>query len=155
MLDLRDGYGGAWWEYLDPFFSDRSGYFKSASHSSDVVWGDSGPDPRANDGYWDGPLVVLINDGTRSGKESLAYQFKRSGRAQLIGSTTAGAFTAGYGGHADRDGSYLLYLSVAEMVLDGNRIEGIGVNPDVVVPDSPGRDAPLATALEHFGCGRG
>jgi len=27
ILGLRDGSGGAWWLYLDPFFADRDDYF--------------------------------------------------------------------------------------------------------------------------------
>lgn len=99
-----------------------------------------------------GPLAVIINSGTRSGKESLAFQFKKGDRATLFGTTTAGAFTAGRGVFADRTADYILYLSVQELILDGTVIEGTGVTPDVVVPDDARRDGPLAAALDHLGC---
>ena len=31
ILDLRDGFGGAWHSYLDPFFEDRTGFFVPTS----------------------------------------------------------------------------------------------------------------------------
>lgn len=151
ILDLRDGYGGAWWDYLDPFHPDRSEYFgfttRNAQGTSDIMR----PDPQVNSDAWTGPLVVIINEGTRSGKESLAYQLKKGERATLFGSTTAGAFTSGRGVFADR-ADYMLYLSVQEILLDGTVIEGVGVSPDVVVAEESGVDAPLAAALNHLGC---
>ena len=115
ILDLRDGYGGAWWDYLDPFFPDRQSYF-AATRLDGVSTERLLAEPAQNPEYYSGPLVVLINAGTRSGKESLAFQFAKTQRATLIGTTTAGAFTAGMGVFSDRpDADYLLYLSVAEM----------------------------------------
>ena len=96
---------------------------------------------------------MLINGGTRSGKESLAWQFKRSGRARLFGTTTEGAFTAGRGIFADRNAPYMLYLSVAEYQLDDTKIEGVGVAPDVEVERTGADDLPLRAALKHLGCG--
>ncbi|MGE0621982.1 MAG: S41 family peptidase [Pseudomonadales bacterium] len=152
VLDLRDGHGGAWWEYLDPFFADRERYFAFTIVGRD---GESEPfraEPRANPDAWLGPLAVLINDGTRSGKESLAYQFKHTGRATLVGTTTAGAFVAGYGAFADRDADYAMMMAVEERRLDGTVIEGIGVAPDITVPEREGVDAPLDAALEALSC---
>lgn len=155
VLDLRDGYGGAWWPYLDPFFPDRDSYFRFTSFDSEgeseVVHAQAQENPDA----WGGPLAVIINDGTRSGKESLAFQFKKSGRAKLFGTTTAGAFSAGRGVFVDRDADYIYYLSVAEFRLDGTVIEGVGVSPDVIVHEAADRDAPLQAALEHLGCNSG
>ena len=37
ILDLRDGYGGAWWPYLDPFFSDREDYFVATAFNAEGV----------------------------------------------------------------------------------------------------------------------
>jgi carboxyl-terminal processing protease len=46
---------------------------------------------------WEKPIVLLINDGVRSGKEIFAYAMKKSKRATLVGSTTAGEVAAGAG----------------------------------------------------------
>jgi len=152
VLDLRDGFGGAWWPYLDPFFADRRGYFVATVHSGGAPE-TLEAEPADNPGAYRGPLAVLINGGTRSGKESLAFQFAKSGRGRLFGATTAGAFSAGQGVFADRpDAGYLLYLAVAEYRLDGAVIEGVGVAPDQDVAEVFGVDAPLAAALRYLGC---
>jgi carboxyl-terminal processing protease len=101
--------------------------------------------------HYDRPLVVLINEGTRSGKESLAYQFRQGDRATVVGTTTAGAFTAGRGLLTDPAQPYFLFLASAEPRLDGQVIEGVGVAPHVAVPyrvTADGDDPQLARALE-------
>ncbi len=152
ILDLRDGYGGAWWAYLDPFFPDRDEYFTSTNIDSQGEGRTLRVEPQKNPDAWDGPLAVIINGGTRSGKESLAFQFKKSGRVQLFGSTTNGAFAGGLGAFVERDVNYILYLAVRESRLDGITLEGIGVSPNVVVPEETGHDAPLSAALDHLAC---
>ena len=134
IVDLRGGFGGAGHGHLDPFFADRGSYFAYVIHPRTGETETIPAKPQKNVEHYPGPLVVLINEGTRSGKESLAYQFKKTGRAKLVGTTTKGAFTAGRGVFADRNDGYQLYLAVAEWRLDGARIEGVGVKPDVEVP---------------------
>ncbi|MEM6707795.1 MAG: S41 family peptidase [Pseudomonadota bacterium] len=132
ILDLRGGFGGAWYEYLDPFFPDRSEFYRFTvldREGSETF----SADPVATHGFYDKPMVVLINEGVRSGKEALAYQFKKS-RALVLGSTTAGFFSAGQGIFNEPDEPYFLYLSVAEFRLNDERIEGRGVTPSVTVP---------------------
>jgi carboxyl-terminal processing protease len=152
ILDLRDGYGGAWWPYLDPFFVDRETYFTATRVGADGESEVMKAEQRFNGDAWDGPMAVLINGGTRSGKESLAYQFRKTGRAKLFGDVSSGAFTAGQGGFADRDVDFMFYLSVFEMRLDGTVIEGVGVTPDVGIRPVAGKDLPLAAALIDLGC---
>lgn len=151
ILDLRGGFGGAWHDHLDPFFPDREGFFEVTSLDRDGAAEQFGPGPRRDVGHYDGPLVVLIDEGTRSGKEALAHQFRRSGRGLLVGATTAGAFTAGLGTPGD---GWFLYTAVAEPLLDGVVIEGRGVAPRVAVPwpvDAAGDGDPqLATARRHL-----
>lgn len=155
LLDLRGGYGGAWHPYLDPFFPDRSDYFEATMVGRDGTGETFGAEPRTNPDAWTGPLVVLVDEGVRSGKESLAHQFSRSGRAPLVGTRTAGAFTAGTDVLGDPlSVPYLLYLATAELLLDGRRIEGVGVAPDVAVPwpldDAPDHDPQLARGLAEL-----
>ena len=132
VLDLRGGFGGAWYEYLDPFFEDRSSYFSFAVENREGVQSFDA-DPVDAHIYYAGPMVVLINEGTRSGKEGLAYQFKTSGRATLVGTTTAGAFSAGRGMFNDSELPYFLLIAAAEYTLDGTKVEGVGISPDVEV----------------------
>jgi len=141
ILDLRGGFGGAWYPYFDPFFPNRKDYFNYTMISQSGESSSYSAEAKTNGEYFSGPMVVLINEGVRSGKESLAYQFKKNARATLIGATTQGAFTAGKSefNHAK---NYFLFIASAEGLLDGNKVEGVGIKPDIVVP------YPIAVSLE-------
>jgi carboxyl-terminal processing protease len=99
---------------------------------------------------WRKPLVVLIDGGSRSGKEVVSRTIQRHRLGTLVGERTAGAVLAGKINLLS-DGS-LLFLAVHDILVDGERLEGIGVTPDVQVPsDLPyaeGRDPQLERALE-------
>lgn len=93
------------------------------------------PDAQSNPGSYLGRMAVLIDDGSRSGKEALAYQFKKSKRATLIGTSTPGYFSGGGLFFLDQPKDYFLYLCVRrDSKLDGVEIEGVGVAPHVFVP---------------------
>lgn len=140
VLDFRDGWGGC-----NPAFV---GVFNDAVPALENI----GRDGKAQrfDSQWRGPLVVLINGGTRSGKEVVSYALKKHRRGFLVGKRTAGAVV---GGRcfllSDRS---LLYLAVADSRVDGERLEGIGVAPDVEVEDTlpyaAGADPQLDRALD-------
>jgi carboxyl-terminal processing protease len=91
-----------------------------------------------------------VNEGTRSGKEVLAYGMKSRGYGEVVGVRTAGAVRAGRA-FILSDNSLLL-LAVADVLVDGRRLEGEGVTPTVDVPMpleySAGRDPQLERALE-------
>lgn len=131
ILDLRDGFGGADPSFLDPFFTTDSG-----NHEIPQIFSK--------------PLIVLINDGVRSGKEWLAYILKERKRALLVGTRTKGYFLGGSPFQIDYN-YYLLYLAVSS---DPTMppLENNGVQPDVEVknnfPYSVGRDIVLTTARE-------
>jgi carboxyl-terminal processing protease len=133
ILDLRGGFGGAWYEHLDPFFPDRKGYFSFEVIDRNGVT-EYHPEPQENRFWYGRPMVVLINEGTRSGKEAVAYQFKASGRAVLIGTRTSGALSAGKGLLLEDGMRLIYYLAVAEYRLNGHRIEGRGISPNIRVP---------------------
>lgn len=144
ILDLRDGYGGNSLEDLDYFFRNPSGYptfiLKNREGKSD-----------SSIMVYDKPVVALINDGSRSGKELLAYSLKRSGRAPLVGINTAGAVLAGKLFPLDKRTA--LYLAVADGTVGGERLEGVGVAPDVVVEDDcseAGKHTQLLKAEEQL-----
>jgi carboxyl-terminal processing protease len=140
ILDLRDGWGGAQPHYLD-LFNARSPTMVSVdrhSHRSIVNF------------KWRKPVLMLVNGGTRSGKEILAYGFKTYGLGEIVGTRTAGAVLAGRA-FLLRDGSLLL-LAVLDVLVDGQRLEGIGVTPTVDTPFSleyaQGKDPQLERAVE-------
>ena len=132
IWDLRDGWGGAIPEYLDLFntraqtmqVTDRNG----ASELENVKWRK--------------PVAMLVNGGTRSGKEILAYGFKKYRLGEVIGSRTEGAVLAAT---AFLIGGGLLLLAVEDVHVDGERLEGVGVAPTIEVqadPVSMGRGDP-------------
>lgn len=128
ILDLRDGFGGASPEYIEPFMQK----------------------PNGSRAAYDKPLIILINDGVRSGKEWITYILKETKRATLIGSRTKGFFLAGMPFEIRKD-RFMLYLAVNE---DPSmpKLEGNGVFPDIQVsfdlPYSEGRDPVLDEAIK-------
>ncbi|MHC4703429.1 MAG: S41 family peptidase [Planctomycetota bacterium] len=98
------------------------------------------------------PVVVLINGGSRSGKEVLAYLFKKTGRGLLVGERTAGYVTGGR--KKDISSDSFLYYGASNMLIDGKCLEGVGVEPDVVVPFdmrfAAGKDIQLQRAKDEI-----
>jgi carboxyl-terminal processing protease len=152
VLDLRDGYGGAWWSHLDPFFKSTNDYFKATWLDRDGKTTDMLPEKKQNPQAYTKPMVVLINEGVRSGKEALAYQFKKTKRATLVGTKTAGFFVGGGAYFTEIELPYFLYLSSKGLLLDGINLEGNGVKPDIKVSypltTSSRMDPQLAEALK-------
>ena len=125
VLDIRGGWGGASPVYLN-FFTDRVMGFTSIRRDGTAVRFSSG---------WAKPVVLLVDDGSRSGKELLAHGFRTLGIGPIVGETTAGAVVSGML-NALSDGS-LLYVAVADATVGGERLEGRGVAPDIEVPFDP------------------
>ncbi|HYV46464.1 MAG TPA: S41 family peptidase [Myxococcaceae bacterium] len=140
VLDLRDGWGGADPSYLAMFF-----------HGVPVLSqiGRDGGTQRY-DRQVRTPAVVLVNGGSRSGKEAFAYGAKKHHLASVVGERTAGGVLFGTP-ICLGDGS-LLWLAVMDATVDGERLEGVGVEPDVAVPFDPryaaGADPQLERALD-------
>lgn len=91
---------------------------------------------------WTKPLVVLIDDRSRSAKEVFASQVRHLGLGTLVGQRTEGA-VLGATFHPLPDGSYL-ELATVSVPVRGESLEGRGVEPDVdvdyVIPYCGGRD---------------
>ncbi len=122
VWDLRDGWGGAQPYYLD-LFNARSPTMQVAGRDGET--GIVGA-------KWRKPVAALINGGTRSGKEVLAYGFKEYGLGPLVGSRTEGAVLAATAFLIGDQG--LLLLAVEDVLVDGKRLEGVGVEPTIPVP---------------------
>jgi carboxyl-terminal processing protease len=139
IWDLRDGWGGGQPYYLD-IFNNR---------------GLSMTLKERNDEYtvaarWRKPVVLIINGGSRSAKEVLAYGFKKYGYGEVVGTKSAGAVLAARA-FMQSNGDLLL-VAVADVVVDGQRLEGVGVTPDHEVPFdiryAKGADPQLAAAVD-------
>jgi carboxyl-terminal processing protease len=140
ILDLRDGWGGVDMGYLRLFTGKSPNILNTARDGS-----------RNNISYdWEKPVVALVNEGTRSAKEILAFGFQKYNIGKVIGSKTAGYVVAGRP-FLMKDGN-LLYLAVVNVSVDGERLEGKGVTPDIFVsfplPYAEGADPQKERAIE-------
>jgi len=122
IWDLRDGWGGAQPDYLDIFAPGPTMTMDGRRDNDDHIF----------NAKWRRPAVALVNGGTRSGKEMLTYGFKKYGYGEVVGTRTAGALLAGRTFYLS-DGSLLL-IAVADVTVDGERLEGRGVEPTIAVP---------------------
>ena len=85
VLDIRGGWGGASAEYLN-LFNDRIPVMSMQRRGHAM---------RALDSQWRKPVVLLVDGGSRSGKEILAWGFKRYDIGPVVGTRTAGAVVGG------------------------------------------------------------
>jgi len=122
VFDLRGGWGGAQPQYLD-LFNLRAPTMEVKDRNGETGFVDV---------KWRKPVAMLINEGTRSGKEVLAYGFKQYRLGELIGHRTEGAVLAATAFLIGDDG--LLLLAVEDVLVDGQRLEGVGVEPTIEVP---------------------
>ncbi len=140
VLDVRGGWGGASPDYLGLFAKRGIEVTGIRRDGSSFSFGSG----------WTKPVVLLVDKGTTSGKELLAHGVRALGIGPVVGERTAGAVLAGRF-NVLSDGS-LLYLAVNDVRVDGVRLEGRGVAPDVEVPFDPayaaGRDPQLEKAVE-------
>ncbi len=121
VWDLRGGWGGAQPQYLDLFNAHSPTMKVTARDGETDLVGVK----------WRKPVAALINEGTRSGKEVLAYGFKEYRLGELVGSRTEGAVLAATAFPVGDEG--LLLLAVEDVVVDGRRLEGAGVEPTIEV----------------------
>jgi carboxyl-terminal processing protease len=139
VLDIRGGWGGASPSYMDIF----------NPVAPDMTFTTRGGETRLVHPSWKAPVAMLIDEGSRSGKEVLAYAFKKHHVGILVGQKTAGMVLAGTCRPLN-DGS-VLYLAVQNVLVDGESLEGVGVEPDIKVdrdlPYSNGKDPQVEAAV--------
>jgi len=138
ILDLRDGFGGRPEGFGDPFFRPEA----------ELAWGMAGTEVKQPFGY-QRPLIVLINQGSRSAKEVFSYVIQRNRRATLVGLKTGGN-VLGTVPMRVNDWS-ILEIPMVTVKVDGVELEDRGVSPDVAVArefDENGKDLVMERALE-------
>ncbi|MGD1855211.1 MAG: S41 family peptidase [Leptolyngbyaceae cyanobacterium] len=147
VLDLRDGWGGAPLTALNVYTARGPSLTNIGRDRTPVTYRSQ----------WNKPVVMLVNGGSRSAKEILAYGFQQYDIGPVVGTTTAGAVTAGRAFIMPDDS--LLYVAVADVYVDETiRLEGVGVTPDVTVPfpveyaqgADPQKERAIATALDRL-----
>jgi carboxyl-terminal processing protease len=139
VLDLRGGWGGASPSYMD-IFNPTAPTLTFVNHEGKIL---------TVQPTWHTPVAMLIDDGSRSGKEVLAYAFKKHHVGILVGQKTAGMVLGGTC-RPLADGS-VLYLATHNVLVDGESLEGVGVEPDIKIerhlPYSAGKDEQVEGAV--------
>lgn len=102
------------------------------------------------------PVIVIIDDLTRSAKEMLAYLLKKQEHVLVIGTKTAGAVTGATMMNLPSGNSLMFPVASADSLkqfIDGTILEGVGVEPDerveYFIPYSAGGDRLYETALKR------
>lgn len=142
IWDLRYGWGGANPSYLD-VFNRKVPVLNTIDRDGGVI---------SFDQHWRKPAVMLADGTVRSGKEVLAYGFKKYGFGKIIGENTAGAVVAGRINVLSNGA--LLYLASRNALVDGEVLEGTGVAPDIHVPMNirylQGKDLQKDAAIDYL-----
>ena len=144
VLDLRGGWGGASPTYLN-LFRDQAVTLSTSDREGAE---------RRFASAWDRPVVLLVDETSRSGKEIMVHGFQALGIGPVVGARTAGAVVGGR--LMPLAGDDVLYLAVEDVHVDGRRLEGVGVAPDHPVPAplpyaagaDPQREAALGLAAK-------
>ncbi|MDH4197086.1 MAG: PDZ domain-containing protein [Candidatus Aminicenantes bacterium] len=89
-----------------------------------------------------GPKVCLVNEYSASDGDIFPYRFKQYKLGKLIGKRTWGGVVGIRGTLPLLDGGFLNKPEFAPFSLDGKQwiMEGIGVEPDIVVDNDPARE---------------
>jgi C-terminal peptidase prc len=155
VLDMRVNGGGAYTELYDLlslFASGEVGQFLRGRRAVDPLVVEA--DPIGNSQTI--PLVILIGRDTESFAEIFSGALRDVGRATLVGQPTAGNVEIIYPYDLE-DGSRLWLAEDTFESVSGERWEGGGVQPDIVVPgnwedlteaDDPQLDAALDEVLK-------
>jgi carboxyl-terminal processing protease len=123
ILDLRGGWGGTPATVLN-FYTGRGPNITSIVPRQGMQ--------TTTYSNWRKPVVMVVNEDSRSAKEILAFGFQQYEIGTVVGSKTPGAVVAGRP-FLMSDGS-VLYVAIADVLIDGTRLEEVGVTPDVTVP---------------------
>ncbi|HEX9942691.1 MAG TPA: PDZ domain-containing protein, partial [Thermoanaerobaculia bacterium] len=149
VVDARWNEGGFWpFHVVDVLARQRYLYV--------TEWRRAAGGGRLPDYILEGPSCMLINEISVSGGDALPYFYRERGVGKLLGSRTLGGFVGVWptrflidGGllNVPHEGSYESSEAWA--------IEGHGVEPDIVVRETPtelaeGRDPQLEAAVRHL-----
>jgi tricorn protease len=162
VLDERDGVGGLAHRpvcaLLDSTAPERLNaapacYTRNRNGTTSPDKYGSGSQGGRNAGKsWDKPVIMVMNEISRSDKEILPFTFRHLGIGFLVGMPTAGGVIGG-NEWTMQDGSRITVSVQGWFSADGRNLEGYGVPPDYRVAEThedllAGRDAPLEKAIE-------
>lgn len=145
IVDIRDGFGGG------PPIEYVHSFLKGGLETITVETTERDLEFKSTAGF-NKPVVILINSGSRSGKELLAYYFKKIKTGILVGERTAG-YVVGGRQRPISENSFL-YYAACMIVINGKSIEGVGIEPDIEVRFdirfAAGRDIQLERAKDEM-----
>jgi len=133
IIDVRGNGGGN----VSPMIIDRlRRELAMVDMSRDTV-----PRPDPGEAFL-GPLVCLCDEFSASDGDLFPYRFKKHGLGKLIGKRTWGGVVGIRGSLPLLDGGVLNKPEFAPYSVDGKKwiIEGVGVEPDIVVDNDPARE---------------
>ncbi|MEO5957496.1 MAG: S41 family peptidase [Opitutaceae bacterium] len=154
IVDLRQNHGG----HIRTLFSFLGQFFAQSIDAGSSVKRDGKPaekQGRSMFSSYDGPLAILTSQATASAAEIFAHVAQYHKRATVVGRRTAGAVLGSFN-YRLPDGGYLTIPELDYLGVDGQRLEGRGVTPDIAVspPDlgdlRANRDRDLEAALQLF-----
>jgi hypothetical protein len=101
---------------------------------------------------WHGRIVILVNEHTVSAGEMVSAFVQENSLARIVGTETAGRLIPGSGFKVG-SGYMVIMPKAAYLTWQGQKFEGRGILPDIVVPWSPeaystGNDNQLEAALD-------
>jgi hypothetical protein len=151
IIDLRKNGGGnpGMVQYLCSYFFDKkvhlnSLYWRSGDRTDefwtlDKVGGQKMPEV---------PLFVLTSNRTFSGAEEFSYNMQTQKRATLVGETTGGGANPG-GGFPVND-QLMIFIPTGKAInpVTKTNWEGVGVVPEVKVPQAEALDKALELAVK-------
>lgn len=143
IIDLRVNYGGSGGlalDFSDYFYDEEVVLWSRESYNELLGEFELGEFParmKPQDLFYEGPIAVLISPSCISACEGFAYALTSTGRAIAVGTAgTAGAFgDVGFGQYTMPGGWSMQFPTGRPIDAAGNVvIEGVGVQPDVLVP---------------------
>jgi len=144
VLDLRDNPGGL----LDEAVSVASVFLDGGPV---VTYERRGDKPRTLDAFEGGdtatPLVVLVNPSTASAAEVVAGALQDRNRAVVVGTRTYGKGSVQEPSTLS-DGSALELTVGRYLTPSGRALDGVGIEPDVVVPPGAATEVAERRAID-------
>ena len=151
ILDLRNNLGGTVIDAVDlcDLFLDKGviATVKGRSNNKESFEEFSAKDG----GYTEIPMIVLINGYSASASELTAGALKDNNRAVLVGEKSFGKGTVQVLERLS-DGSGIKFTTAKYYLPSGVTIDGVGVQPDILVPLTPEdkEDLQLNRAIEEI-----
>lgn len=94
----------------------------------------------------DQPIWVLVGPGAFSAAEAVAYDLQATGRATVIGQPTGGGANPSTGMDLGPWFTVIMPIGEARHPVTGTNWEGVGVQPDIVVPAAQAGETALRLA---------